>query len=114
MAPEQARKSIVNEQTDIFNFGATMYRLVAWRNPPSTVSSEEGTVLDAKVWQRLLVPVAECNREAPPGLCRLIHHCLAYHAGNRPARMGEVLDELGDLAEKLVRSDEDRLERMQW
>src|SRR5437667_234400 len=28
MAPEQSRQSIVNAQTDIYNFGATMYRLV--------------------------------------------------------------------------------------
>jgi serine/threonine protein kinase len=113
MAPEQAKKSIVNEQTDIFNFGATMYRLVAWRNPPAIISTDDGgMVLDGKVWQKLLTPVGECSREAPPALCNLIHHCLAYHAGNRPGRMNDVLGELDDLARQLVRSDEDRLETL--
>ncbi len=39
MAPEQARQGTVNEQSDVYNFGATMYRLVTWRHPPSTVPS---------------------------------------------------------------------------
>src|SRR6516225_4033657 len=42
MAPEQASRAIVNESTDIFNFGATMYRLVTWRNLPSLVDPETG------------------------------------------------------------------------
>src|SRR6516225_9596720 len=35
MAPEQARQGTVNERTDIFNLGATMYRLVTFRLPPN-------------------------------------------------------------------------------
>lgn len=112
MAPEQAKKSAVNELTDIFNFGATMYRLVTWRNPPSVISTEDGAMLlDGKVWQKLLMPAQDFNREAPAALCNLIHQCLAYHAGNRPQRMSEVLNELAELADKLVKTDEDRLEQ---
>src|SRR5438270_53685 len=40
MAPEQARKKVVNERTDIYNFGATMYRMVTWRLPPSAAPQE--------------------------------------------------------------------------
>ena len=35
MAPETVTSNFINEKTDIFNFGATMYRLVTWRLPPS-------------------------------------------------------------------------------
>src|SRR4029077_21128376 len=35
MAPEQARQGTVNERTDIFTLGATMYRLVTFRLPPN-------------------------------------------------------------------------------
>lgn len=114
MAPEQAKKSLVNERTDVYNFGATMYRLVAWRNPPSNLSTENGTVLSAKVWQKLLKPVEQCNAEVPATLTTLIHRCLAYHPENRPARMSEVHEELEQLALGLVRSPEDRLEMLQW
>lgn len=115
MAPEQAKKSIVNEQTDIYNFGATMYRLTAWRNPPSILSTEGGgMLLDAKTWQRLLTPVQECNHEAPRPLCELIHRCLSYLAPNRPARMSDVQAELVELTGQLVRSPDDHLEMLQW
>jgi serine/threonine protein kinase len=112
MAPEQAKKSIANEQTDIFNLGATMYRLVAWRNPPSALSTENGgMLLEAKFWQKLVTPVQECNAEAPRLLCELIHRCMAYHPQNRPARMSDVQAELEELAEQLIRSPDDQLDK---
>ena len=120
MAPEQARRSLVNERTDIFNFGATMYRLVTWRNPPSTVNPAgvgaggTGLEIDAKTWEALLKPVSQCNPEAPPKLCELIHHCLAFKAVNRPERMSEVQGALDHLAEELVRSPEEKLEAFEW
>ncbi len=120
MAPEQARNAIVNERTDIYNFGATMYRLVTWRNPPSVVEPEqtagaaEALKLNAKMWEKLLKPVKECNAEAPTKLCELIHHCLAFNANSRPERMSEVQGALDHLVDKVVRSPEDKLEAYEW
>ncbi len=114
MAPEQAKKKVVNERTDIYNFGATMYRLVTWRLPPSTVANGEGLPIDGKTWDQRLKPVQECNAEAPPGLCDLIHHCLSYNAHKRPERMSEVQGSLDHLADRLVLSPEDRLEALEW
>src|SRR5262249_52374203 len=48
MAPEQARQATVNESTDMYNFGATMYRLVTFRLPPSCLTSTDGMPMDAK------------------------------------------------------------------
>ena len=71
MAPEQARKGLVNERTDIYNFGATMYRLVTWRLPPNVLSmGEEDVPVDAKTWKRMLKPVHEFAPEAPEGAGR--------------------------------------------
>src|SRR6266542_1437740 len=42
MAPEQARGGTVTERTDVYNFGATMYRLVTFRLPPSAITSTGG------------------------------------------------------------------------
>jgi serine/threonine protein kinase len=120
MAPEQARHKMVNERTDIFNFGATMYRLVTWRNPPSVVDPEgvggpsEGLEIDAKIWNNVLKPVQECNAEAPPKLCELIHHCLAFNAHKRPERMSEIQGALDHLADELVQTPEDKLEAYEW
>jgi serine/threonine protein kinase len=115
MAPEQHRHVIVNERTDIYNLGATMYRMVTFRLPPSTASGGEGGLpVDAKTWKRLLKPVKELNATAPPALCELIHSCLAFDARQRPERMSEVQGALDHLVEGLVKSPDDRLETMDW
>jgi serine/threonine protein kinase len=115
MAPETAKNKMVNERTDIYNFGALMYRLVTWRLPPPTLSVEDGGVpVDAKMWERLFKPVTEFTPDAPKELCELIHRCLSYKAPLRPERASEVQGTLDHLAEKLVTSDEDRLEMMEF
>jgi serine/threonine protein kinase len=115
MAPEQHRHRMANERTDIYNLGATMYRMVTFRLPPSTASAgESGLPIDAKTWKRLLKPVQELNATAPPPLCELIHHCLSFDARQRPERMSEVQGALDHLAEALIKSPEDRLEALEW
>src|SRR5262249_18746099 len=111
MAPEQARNSMVNERTDIYNFGATMYRLTTWRPPPTPIAGDNaGLPIDAKTFQKLLKPVQEFNTEAPPELCELIHQCLEFNANKRPERMSEVQNVLDRLADELTRGSKDRLE----
>ncbi len=66
MAPEQARKKIANEKTDVYNLGATMYRMVTMRLPPTVIGNSVG--INAKVWQNLLKPVQEFNA-GTPGPC---------------------------------------------
>jgi serine/threonine protein kinase len=114
MAPETASHRLVNERTDIYNFGATMYRLVTFRLPPSMVATEPSLKLTGKSWAKLFKPVQEFNTKAPPELCELIQRCLQFDAMQRPERVSEVQGALDHLAEKLVRKPEDKLEAMEW
>ena len=114
IAPETVSHGIVNERTDIFNFGATMYRLVTWRFPPTRLVPVGGLALDAKTWKNLLTPVQEANAEAPPALCQLIHHCLMFEAHQRPAHVKEIQPILEQLIKDHVRSQDDLLESLEW
>lgn len=114
MAPEQAQKGLVDERTDIYNFGATMYRLVTFRLPPSVTSTSGNRTLDAQAFESQFRPVNECTPTAPKALCNIIHQCLAYQSMRRPERVGDVLDVLNMLSEKLVRGPDDSLETMEW
>jgi serine/threonine protein kinase len=114
IAPEQVKHKMVNERTDIYNFGATMYRMVTFRLPPSLLQQEGGLPIDGKTWTRLLKPVKELNAQAPPVLCDLIHSCMSFNANNRPERMSEVQSVLDRLADDLIASPEDRLEALEW
>lgn len=114
MAPEQSRQSTVNEQTDLYNFGATMYRLVTFRHPPSTLPASEGMTLNAKTFKSLLKPVQELNPKTPKDLAELIHRCLEFQPQNRPENAKEVQEQLEQMVEKLVRTEEDSLENLEW
>jgi serine/threonine protein kinase len=114
MAPEQAQHQMVNERTDIYNFGATMYRLVTWHHPPPVITSTDGIAMDARTFKSLLKPVEELNPRAPESLCELIHRCLSFKAAGRPERMSELQGALDHLVDDLVQEPEDRLENMEW
>jgi eukaryotic-like serine/threonine-protein kinase len=116
MAPEQAKKNAtVDERTDIYGFGATMYRMLTWRLPPSAVASEEeGFVLTSKTWTALLKPVQDYNAEAPKAVCDLVHQCLAFNPMNRPERMSEIQGTLDHLVDELATSPEDELDHLDW
>lgn len=114
MAPEQAQRKIVNERTDIYNFGATMYRLVTWQHPPNPIAAAGGLPLDATLWDRLVKPVQECNAETPPDLCDLIQRCISFDPRKRPGRVSEIQGTLDRLADDLASSPDDRLDTLEW
>jgi serine/threonine protein kinase len=115
MAPETVSSGLVNERTDIFNFGVTMYRMVTFRLPPSTLPAEAGGLpLTPRTWLRLLKPVQQFNAAAPPALCELIHRCLSYEAARRPEGMADVARELDFLVQRVGPTPGDGLESMEW
>jgi eukaryotic-like serine/threonine-protein kinase len=113
IAPETAKSKIVNERTDIYNFGATMYRLVTGRLPPTVMSEGDQLPIDAGTFLRLLKPVKDCNPKAPKPLCDIIERCLAFDPARRPERVSEAQGLLDHLADDLIRKPEDKLEAME-
>jgi len=114
MAPETVKHSLMNERTDVYNFGALMYRLVSWKLPPSVVSEEDaGMPLDAKMWARTYKPVEEVNPRTPPPLAELINACLQFDAHKRPERMSEIQGTLDRMCDELVTPD-DSLDAIDW
>jgi eukaryotic-like serine/threonine-protein kinase len=113
MAPEQVKMRSANEKTDIYNFGATMYRLATLRLPPNNAAGGE-VPLDAKTHAQMLVPVQECNREAPQELADLIHQCLAFNPAKRPERVSEIHNVLDRLEEKVGEPTPDLIEDLAW
>ena len=112
MAPEQSKHKTVNDRTDIYNLGATMYRLTSGQLPPSTLSLPNCPGMNAKLFHTFLKPLQEFAPDAPQQLCELIHRCLEYDPKKRPERAGEVLDVLNALIRQLVQTDDDRLDTM--
>lgn len=100
IAPETVSHKLINERTDIYNFGATMYRLVTLALPPSWATSADGLPMTAKIFNEQLRPVKEANPLVPDGLAELIHQCLRHNANNRPERMSQIQGTLDQLADE--------------
>jgi serine/threonine protein kinase len=101
MAPETGSHKIINERTDIYNFGATMYRLVTLQLPPLAIPTPDGLPVSKSYFQEQFVPVRQRNPLVPEGLADLIEQCLKFDANKRPERMSQiqgVLDQLADEA----------------
>jgi len=109
MAPETAAHKMVSERTDIYNFGATMYRLTTFKLPPSPFPPMEGVKLKEKDFLAQLKPVRELAANTHPKLAELIEKCLQFDANKRPASVIDVhnvLDTLADEAEAQLSPDE--------
>ncbi len=95
MAPEQASEKIVDDRTDVYNFGATMYRMFTGRyantgNPGSPRSEK----------QKLTSPL-QLNPRTPGTLNETIMACLEINPEKRPAGMFEVQHQLAAVAKYL-------------
>jgi serine/threonine protein kinase len=111
MAPEQAQQRTVTERSDIYNFGATMYRMVTSKLPPDI---KEALLLEGRGWEKAVAPVCECTPDVPRELGDLIHHCLAYQPQRRPPEMRDVQHALEKLVREMVRTKTDRLEMIKF
>ena len=82
IAPEQANEKVVNEKTDIYNLGATMYRMLTGRFP------QQGIPKPGE--DRKLVPPSKLNPRIPAALNELIIASLSIDPSKRPAGMFEM------------------------
>ncbi len=93
IAPEQASEKIVDEKTDIYNLGATMYRMFTGRFP------QQGILKPGE--DRKLVPPLKINPRIPGGLNELILGSLNLDPKKRPAGMFEIRDQLSAVARQM-------------
>ncbi len=100
IAPETVEHKLINERTDIYNFGATMYRLVTLQLPPCWLTREDELPMDKKAFKEQLKPVRSVNPMVPEGLAELIHQCLQPNANKRPERMSHIQGTLDQLADE--------------
>lgn len=101
LAPEQAKRKIVNEKTDIFNFGATMYRAFTKSPVPEHIRDPAaGLVGDVDSLVRPLTAIVD---GFPPALDQLVRECIRQDPDRRPYSMKEVRDRLRDIGKALKR-----------
>jgi eukaryotic-like serine/threonine-protein kinase len=93
MAPEQAVEKVVNDKTDIYNLGATMYRMFTGQFVQRDIP-KPGT-------ERKVTLPTKYNPRIPADLNALIVACLQSDPGKRPADMVDVRDQLSKIARQM-------------
>ena len=104
LAPEQMRDRLVTEATDIFNFGATMYRMLTGRLVTGGITDEGGTFMAGK---SVITPVHEMKPDISLELSKLVGQCCANRSQKRPTSMNEVAKSLATIVEGMKLSTED-------
>lgn len=95
IAPEQVTEKAVDAKTDIYNLGATMYRMFTGRfaNVGMPKAGDGGT--------RKLSPPLQFNPKIPGALNETIMSCLEISPERRPAGMFEIKQQLGAVAKQM-------------
>lgn len=93
IAPEQATEKVVNDRTDIYNLGATMYRMFTGRFAQGGIPKPGD--------DRKLVPPIKINPRLPGTLNEIIIASLNIDPTRRPAGMFEIRDQLSAVARQM-------------
>ncbi|HEX7004690.1 MAG TPA: PQQ-binding-like beta-propeller repeat protein [Trueperaceae bacterium] len=96
MAPEQARGDATGAHTDLYAFGAVLYRTLTGSAPFDAENDQ--AVLYQHVYGEL-TPAAELNPQIPPELSRLISALLSKEPQSRPGSAYAVADSLRAILE---------------
>ncbi|MBK8915936.1 MAG: serine/threonine protein kinase [Phycisphaerales bacterium] len=95
MAPEQVWRREIDQRTDVFNLGATMYWVVtgkAFRTQMQTAPTGSKMIeLEARVDN---APPHELNPRVPVALSKLISECVETAPDRRPRDMRDVVSRL--------------------
>lgn len=95
VAPEQVAEKTVDAKTDIYNFGATMYRMFTGR------FANQGLPKAGESSARKLPIPNKINPKIPAPLSELILSCVDYSPDRRPAAMFDVHQQLSTIAKSL-------------
>jgi len=88
IAPEQVKCLPVTVQTDVFNFGATMYWALCGIKLPTLFNikkSENSFLVDSAI-----TTPRDCNKQVPEQLSNLVMECVRTNPARRPADMAEL------------------------
>jgi serine/threonine-protein kinase len=95
MAPEQAAERVVDERTDIYNLGATMYRMFTGRY------AQQGIPTAGEATLRKLTPPIQLLPSLPGTLNETILACLEINRDRRPAGVFEIKNQIAAVAKYL-------------
>ncbi len=93
MAPEQTTKKPLDERTDIYNLGATMYKVLTGKVVPENIGLAN-PMGSSDPLSLMKTTVRDHNALVPEKFSRVVEKCSRRSRSKRYQRMSEVVDEL--------------------
>ncbi len=93
MSPEQAQGLELDQRTDLYSLGVTLYRMLGGQLP---FAGDTAAVI-AQVLSRDPPPLGELAPQLPPGLAQLVMDLLAKDREARPASMSVLVERLREV-----------------
>ena len=96
IAPEQFHRRAITPQTDVYNFGATMYWCLTKKHIPTAMGTKSDSLMnsldDALIEDA--TPAIKLNPEIHPKLNALIMECVKVPVDQRPSSMHDIAGQL--------------------
>jgi serine/threonine-protein kinase len=92
IAPEQVKRKHLDQRTDVFNLGATMYWALTGKNVLTLIPQSND--ISATLGQRNFPAPHQLHRRIPLGVSKLVTDCVKEEPGKRPSSMAEVISRL--------------------
>jgi serine/threonine protein kinase len=94
LSPEQCEGKTVDQRSDIYSLGVTLYELLTGRTP---YEADTPVSMLMKIVRGNFPPICEVNANLPNPLCDIIEKMMITNPDERYASMKEVLDDLNTL-----------------
>ena len=94
IAPEQVHRRPIDQRTDVYNIGATLYWVLTGRHVPTVLPRMQPGREIALVTSAIVPAPAELNPRVPPALSRMAMDCTNNDPAERPADMRAVANRL--------------------
>ena len=98
MSPEQAEGKDVDERSDIFSLGVTLYELTTGTRP---FTGDSNLSVLSSILRDTPRPLTDLNPSLPAGLQRIVDRCLAKDRHRRYQAADDLRRDLEDLAQSL-------------
>ena len=93
MAPEQLRGREIDQRTDIFSFGVTMYETLTGQKPFDGKTSKD-VLMQQKERSRFFAKPSDLNPSIPEDVERIILKCIEFEMNNRYPYINYLVAEL--------------------
>lgn len=96
MSPEQVRGQVADPRSDIFAFGAILYEMISGKR---AFHGETSADTMSAILKEETPDLSETARNVPPGLERIVRHCLEKNPSQRFHSAGDLAFDLEALTE---------------